>query len=161
MTKPMMARHGEVYYEGKEFEVALRQKKPGHVSEELRKALGMGENEPPPWLINMQRYGPPPSYPNLKIPGLNAPIPPGAEYGYHPGGWGKPPVDEFGNPLYGDFRQDHAPAQPFQEDTVLWGEVEDIEEEDDDMRADGSQTPLLGSSTPLVGSGSATPVVSM
>jgi len=25
----------------------------------------------------MQRYGPPPSYPNLKIPGLNAPIPEG------------------------------------------------------------------------------------
>lgn len=23
----------------------------------------------------MQRYGPPPSYPNLKVPGLNAPIP--------------------------------------------------------------------------------------
>jgi splicing factor 3B subunit 2 len=22
---------------------------------------------PPPWLINMQRYGPPPSYPNLKV----------------------------------------------------------------------------------------------
>ena len=30
---------------------------------------------PPPWLIAMQRYGPPPSYPNLKVPGLNAPIP--------------------------------------------------------------------------------------
>jgi splicing factor 3B subunit 2 len=30
---------------------------------------------PPPWLIAMQRYGPPPSYPSLKIPGLNAPIP--------------------------------------------------------------------------------------
>lgn len=30
---------------------------------------------PPPWLIAMQRYGPPPSYPNLKIPGLNSPIP--------------------------------------------------------------------------------------
>ncbi|KAK8952157.1 hypothetical protein KSP39_PZI004175 [Platanthera zijinensis] len=41
-----------------------------------------------------QRYGPPPSYPQLKIPGLNAPIPPGASFGYHPGGWGKPPVDE-------------------------------------------------------------------
>ncbi|RZS15562.1 hypothetical protein BHM03_00047405 [Ensete ventricosum] len=40
------------------------------------------------------RYGPPPSYPHLKIPGLNAPIPPGASFGYHPGGWGKPPVDE-------------------------------------------------------------------
>jgi hypothetical protein len=45
-------------------------------------------------VIFSQRYGPPPSYPHLKIPGLNAPIPPGASFGYHPGGWGKPPVDE-------------------------------------------------------------------
>lgn len=45
-------------------------------------------------LFFFQRYGPPPSYPHLKIPGLNAPIPPGASFGYHPGGWGKPPVDE-------------------------------------------------------------------
>lgn len=43
---------------------------------------------------DVQRYGPPPSYPHLKIPGLNAPIPDGASFGYHPGGWGKPPVDE-------------------------------------------------------------------
>lgn len=50
----------------------------------------------------MQRYGPPPSYPNLKIPGLNAPIPEGCAFGYHAGGWGKPPVDEYGKPLYGD-----------------------------------------------------------
>jgi hypothetical protein len=42
----------------------------------------------------VQRYGPPPSYPQLKIPGLNAPIPEGASFGYHAGGWGKPPVDE-------------------------------------------------------------------
>jgi hypothetical protein len=26
----------------------------------------------------------------------------GAQFGYHPGGWGKPPVDEEGNALYGD-----------------------------------------------------------
>ena len=37
-----------------------------------------------------------------QVPGLNAPIPPGAQFGYQPGGWGKPPVDEAGNPLYGD-----------------------------------------------------------
>ncbi len=43
---------------------------------------------PPPWLIAMQRYGPPPSYPNLKIPGLNAAIPEGCSFGYHAGGWG-------------------------------------------------------------------------
>jgi splicing factor 3B subunit 2 len=72
------------------------------VSDELKAGLGMPEGAPPPWLINMQRYGPPPSYPNLKIQGLNAPIPEGAQFGYHPGGWGKPPVDEFGRPLYGD-----------------------------------------------------------
>lgn len=45
----------------------------------------------------LQRYGPPPSYPHLKIPGLNAPIPEGASFGYHAGGWGKPPVDEVCN----------------------------------------------------------------
>lgn len=46
----------------------------------------------------------------MQIPGLSAPIPPGAQFGYQPGGWGKPPVDEEGNPLYGDvfgqFKQD-------------------------------------------------------
>lgn len=52
--------------------------------------------------LSINRYGPPPSYPNLKIPGLNAPIPEGTSFGYHAGGWGKPPVDEKGKPLYGD-----------------------------------------------------------
>ena len=53
-------------------------------------------------MVLARRYGPPPSYPQLKVPGLNAPIPPGATFGYHPGGWGKPPVDAYGRPLYGD-----------------------------------------------------------
>ena len=43
----------------------------------VQTALGMAPNGPPSWLINMQRYGPPPSYPGLRIPGLNAPLPPG------------------------------------------------------------------------------------
>ena len=41
--------------------------KPGVMGEDLRRALGMADNTPPPWLINMQRYGPPPSYPDLKV----------------------------------------------------------------------------------------------
>ena len=148
-TKPVLTGHGDVYFEGKEFEVALRQKKPGHVSEELRKALGMDDNEPPPWLINMQRYGPPPSYPSLKIPGLNAPIPEGTAYGYHPGGWGKPPVDEFGRPLYGDVFGTAAPEVDVPLDVAvaqeLWGEMdpedefdesEDEEDEEDGTAAD-------------------------
>ncbi|WZZ09285.1 hypothetical protein YC2023_095206 [Brassica napus] len=93
-TKPKLSALGDLYFEGKEFEVKLRETKPGTLSHGLKEALGMGEGAPPPWLINMQRYGPPPSYPHLKIPGLNAPIPQGASFGYHAGGWGKPPVDE-------------------------------------------------------------------
>jgi splicing factor 3B subunit 2 len=62
----------------------------------------MPDNSPPPWLVNMQRHGPPPAFPSLKIPGLNAPLPPGASFGFHAGGWGKPPVDAYGRPLYGD-----------------------------------------------------------
>jgi len=166
-SKPnKLTRHNEMYHEGKEYEAKMMNKRPGQLSAALKEALGMAEGAPPPWLINMQRYGPPPAYPNLKIPGLNAPIPQGAEYGYHPGGWGKPPVDEFGNPLYGDWRQSEA-AQPTQpEDTTFWGEVdEDFEEEDEDeaegAERDGTATPMLGTATPLVGSGAATPIVSM
>jgi len=38
----------------------------------------------------------------VQVPGLNAPIPPGTQFGYQAGGWGKPPVNEAGEPLYGD-----------------------------------------------------------
>jgi len=95
---------GDLYYEGKEFETQKSSglKVGGPLSERLRDALGItAENSPTPWLMNMQRYGPPPSYPHLKIPGLNAPLPAGCSYGYHLNGWGKPPVDNFGRPLYG------------------------------------------------------------
>ena len=103
-TKPEnLTDFGDLYYEGREYETARSSNfRPGFMSERLREALGMAnEYTPPPWLINMQRYGPPPSYPNARIPGLNAPLPTGASYGYHVGGWGKPPVDAFGRPLYG------------------------------------------------------------
>jgi hypothetical protein len=46
------------YYEGKEFELKLKEKTPGQLSEALRTALGMTDNVPPPWLINMQRCVP-------------------------------------------------------------------------------------------------------
>ena len=94
---------GDLYYEGKEFETQKKDLKVGGaLSTRLRDALGMtAENSPPPWLINMQRFGPPPSYPTLSIPGLNAALPEGCAYGYHVNGWGKPPIDAFGRPLYG------------------------------------------------------------
>jgi splicing factor 3B subunit 2 len=76
-TKPILTNFGELYYEGKEFEVKLKEKRPGVLSEELKAALGIRDGQPPPWLYNMQRFGPPPSYPKLRIPGVNAPLPPG------------------------------------------------------------------------------------
>lgn len=105
-TKPKnLTSWGDLYYEGKEMENSTDIKPGGPFSKALRIALGFGSNDdniPPPWLWNMQRYGPPPSHPKLKIPGLNAPLPNHkCQYGYHPGGWGKPPLDAYGRPLYG------------------------------------------------------------
>jgi len=132
----------------------------------------MPEGAPPPWLIHMQRYGPPPSYPNLKVPGLNAPIPPGASYGYHPGGWGKPPVDEFNRPLYGDVfgatgggggggvpSPPPAPVAPIERNH--WGELEDEpeqeeeeeEEEEQEQEGEAEGIPSEGMETPLTTDG--------
>ncbi|CAH0480313.1 unnamed protein product [Peronospora belbahrii] len=133
-TKPKLTQLGDLYYEGKEFEVKLKTKVPGQLSDELKAALGMVEGVPPPWLLNVQRYGPPPAYPNLKIPGLNAPIPEGASFGYHPGGWGKPPVDENGVPLYGDVFSKAVETEHQDEEInrERWGELEEEEAEDED-----------------------------
>lgn len=93
---------------------------------------------PPPWLWMQQRYGPPPSYPNLRIPGLNSPIPPGCQYGNHAEGWGRPPVDEQGRPLYGDvfgvYVEEKATKKLNPEEEKLWGEIPDnaVEEEDEE-----------------------------
>ncbi|XP_045613444.1 splicing factor 3B subunit 2 [Procambarus clarkii] len=145
-TKPKMTIHGDLYYEGKEFETKMKDKKPGEMSDDLRIALGMpvGANAhkvPPPWLIAMQRYGPPPSYPNLKIPGLNAPIPEGCSFGYHAGGWGKPPVDNMGKPIYGDVfgtqgKDFDTPLTEEEVERTLWGELESESEEESEEESD-------------------------
>ena len=134
--KPELTRFGEVYYEGKEYETNLRHLRPGELSEDLKEALNIPPGAPPPWLINQQRFGPPPSYPALKIPGLNAAPPPGASWGFHPGGYGKPPVDEFNRPLYGGDvfgvaqPEDRPPEEPV--DRTLWGELQPPEEESEE-----------------------------
>lgn len=154
ITKPPLLKHNDLYFEGKEMEVKMNHKKPGILSAALKEALAMPDDYPPPWLFNMQRYGPPPSYPTLKIPGLNAPIPFGCEYGFHAGGWGKPPVDEYGQPLYGDIRA-REPEQTF-DDEPLWGELEDAESEEEEEEMDhdkeGVATPVMGTATPIMGS---------
>ncbi|XP_071079452.1 splicing factor 3B subunit 2-like [Haliotis cracherodii] len=160
-TKPKMTIHGDLYYEGKEFETRLKEKKPGNLSDDLKVALGMpvGANSdkvPPPWLIAMQRYGPPPSYPNLKIPGLNAPIPEGCSFGYHAGGWGKPPVDENGKPLYGDVfgtqgGEFPAPIEEEEIDKSHWGELESESESEEESEEESDEDDQTGLVTPAEG----------
>ncbi|CAM9678028.1 unnamed protein product, partial [Discosporangium mesarthrocarpum] len=133
-TKPALTKPGDIYYEGKEFEAKNSDFKAGAISEDLRKALGMGDNDPLPWLVNMQRYGPPLSYPHIRIPGLNAPLPPGARYGYGPGEWGKPPVDASGNPLYGDVFNQAAQENGDVEtaDKSHWGDMAESDSEEEE-----------------------------
>lgn len=158
-TKPELTRYGEVYYEGKEYETNLRHLRPGELSDELKEALNIPPGAPPPWLLNQQRFGPPPSYPALKIPGLNAPIPPGASWGYQPGGYGKPPTDEFNRPLWGgDIYGVIQPqvntqmGEPVEK--TLWGELQEPEEESDEEESEEEEE---GGNEEDIGAGLQTP----
>lgn len=152
-TKPQLTRYGEVYYEGKEYETNMRHLRPGEPSDVLREALNMPINAPPPWLINMQKFGCPPSYPAMKVSGVNAPLPPGGKWGFEPGQYGKPPVTDevtmtplWGGDLFGtealkrqEARRARPPEAPVSR--ALWGELQmmqedekpvQVEEEDDE-----------------------------
>ncbi|GAB0493765.1 hypothetical protein MMPV_005050 [Pyropia vietnamensis] len=111
-TKPRLTPIGDLYYELRETEgggsggdgAGCRRPVPGELSAELRAALGMPPDgvHPPPWLRAMQQYGPPPAYPTLRLPGVNAPPPPGGVWGYAQGGWGRPPLHPAtGRPRWG------------------------------------------------------------
>lgn len=121
--RPTLSRFGDMYFENKESTPSARNIRPGRISEKLREALGMVDNAPPPWLRRMQKLGPPPSYPNVRIPGLNAPLPPRCEWGNHHGGWGQVPLAENGTPVWG--------GNPFamvdqdaENECQLWGVME-------------------------------------
>ncbi|GAM83675.1 hypothetical protein ANO11243_016630 [Dothideomycetidae sp. 11243] len=136
-TKPELTRYGEVYYEGKEYETNLRHLRPGEISDDLRQALAMAPGQSPPWLMNMQRFGPPKAYPTLKIPGVNAPLPPGASWGFDHGQWGRPPVDQYNRPLFGGdvlgtLESTAAPVESAPIDRSRWGELQVREEEEEE-----------------------------
>ncbi|CAO3625188.1 unnamed protein product [Cunninghamella echinulata] len=147
-TKPNLTIHGDLYEERKQISSKFNIKTYGELSDKLKEALGMTSPlTPPPWLYQMQRYGPPPSYKHIKIPGLNSSIPEGAEWGYQNHGWGKIPVDEFNRPLYGNIfnnsNQVSEGSEMIQIDRQLWGEI-DCQETDDENKEEYeySNTPI-------------------
>lgn len=87
INRPYLSGYGDVFEP--RLEHIARRFVPGQISAELMEALDIDEKTPPPWLFAMQRLGMPPSYPHVRIPGLNAPIPRGCSYGYQPRGWGE------------------------------------------------------------------------
>lgn len=135
-----MSEHGEIYYEGKELELRMKSKVPGMMSDELMRALGMthGSRSPPPWIYTMQKIGPPPSYPGMKIPGVSAPLPAGARWGYSEDEWGQPPLDTSGRPLWGDVFGKAVALEPHIE-VKHWGIVEDEGEEEQQADEDEGQ----------------------
>ncbi|XP_016112502.1 splicing factor 3B subunit 2-like [Sinocyclocheilus grahami] len=82
----------------------------------------------------------------------------GCSFGYHAGGWGKPPVDETGRPLYGDvFGTNaidfHAKAEEEEVDRTTWGELEasdeeSSEEEEEEEESDEEKPDETGFFTP-------------
>lgn len=148
---PKTTRMGELFVDRSELDSFARMSNangsgtafiPGILSQNLRNALGMhDETVPPPWLFQMQRIGTPPSYPDLKVPGINAPLPPGASFGYQPGGWGEPPADQYGRPLFPEVHQNpfhaaedglDATAHGVQRPNALWGDYESEPESEND-----------------------------
>jgi hypothetical protein len=125
-------------------QVRHKNARPGHLSEALRNALGMPDDKaPPPWLRMMQRYGPPPSYPYLKVPGVNCPIPPGARWGHNDGEWGQPPVDAYSRPLFGDvFGQARGEEAGEKADRTPWGAMM-VDEDEPDSDEGPPRSPLL------------------
>ncbi|ESL10394.1 spliceosome-associated protein [Trypanosoma rangeli SC58] len=132
-----LSRFGDIFYEGKWLPKAHHE--PGHLSQRLRAALGMGPHSPPPWLYGMQAMRRlPPAYPTLKVPGLNAPIPPGAQWGNGEGQWGQPPRNENNTFLFPGVMEEVAAEEA---PSVYWGTV----------------PPLLTSETALSHGGVASP----
>uniref|UniRef100_A0A4W4FWC7 SAP domain-containing protein n=1 Tax=Electrophorus electricus TaxID=8005 RepID=A0A4W4FWC7_ELEEL len=137
--KPKLTIHGDLYYEGKEFETRLKEKKPGDLSDELRIALGMPTG--PVIILDCTES-------NFKV---------NCSFGYHAGGWGKPPVDETGKPLYGDVFGTNAvdfqaKAEEEEVDRTPWGELEpsdeESSEEDEEEESDEDKPDETGFFTP-------------
>lgn len=100
---PVLSCFGDLYRENAYSEDVFREVTPGKLSTELAAALGIQDsNKPPPWLYAMQKYGLPPAYPNMRVPGVNAPIPKGCKFGRGDECWGIPPTESDGRPVYPD-----------------------------------------------------------
>ena len=142
-NKPALCAHGDIYYEGKENETAMRDEA-GRVGAELRQALGMPDDAPPPWLINVAlrpaELVPEPPHPGLarRSPTARATVTTRAA------GASRPSTSSASRCTVTSSASPTAPTAPPaprpRPSTARWGEMaadEEEEEEDDDGGDDG------------------------
>ncbi|EAZ63994.2 hypothetical protein PICST_28766 [Scheffersomyces stipitis CBS 6054] len=115
--KPRLLGFGDVYFEGREaadeYSNDLSSIRPGKVSSELRKALGIPEGAPP-WISIMKDIGKPPAYSSLAIPGLDT---------------------SYDNDGYRDSKSVNTSKL---HETEHWGKLEDYEESEEE-EVDGEE----------------------
>ncbi|KAG5497826.1 hypothetical protein GH5_02616 [Leishmania sp. Ghana 2012 LV757] len=149
-----LSRCGDVFYEGKWRPKAHHT--PGVLSKRLRQALGIGPTAPPPWLYSMQTMRRlPPAYPDLRIPGLNAPIPAGGQWGLGEGQWGEPPRAEDNSFLFPGV-MDEAAAASSTKAELRWGTVPPLATSHEDGKtgagssSSGAASPAPATATPAL-----------
>ena len=128
-TKKRLTKLGEVYYEGKETDKRMSKFKPGKLSRNLRSALGISATTIPPFVQNMQRYGPPPAYPFLKIPGVNIPDDDASAMAT-PGLWDEPDF-RYTKEFIWNFDTDKSHWYHYNKDDMIEEENENDDEEKD------------------------------
>ena len=128
-TKKRLTKLGEVYYEGKETDKRMSKFKPGKLSRNLRNALGISASTIPPFVQNMQRYGPPPAYPFLKIPGVNIPDDDASAMAT-PGLWDEPDF-RYTKEFIWNFDTDKSHWYHYNKDDMIEEENENDDEEKD------------------------------
>ncbi|KAI4969175.1 hypothetical protein ZWY2020_000089 [Hordeum vulgare] len=103
-TKPTLTSYGDLYYEGKEFQVHT-----------IHDSIYGSDGALPPWVTRMQFFGPPPFYPYLKIPGFNAPISPGDSLGDVPDEG--EPIDR--NKYWGELNEEEEEEEDLEDGATL------------------------------------------
>ncbi|AMD20235.1 HDL509Wp [Eremothecium sinecaudum] len=138
--------YGDQYYENRNLEqevmwASMRRKyRPGRLSAQIRKALGLYEGRLPSWCKKWKDIGLPPSYPGMKVAGINWDISnaKGDIYGEWRPETKTTDVTRFGQLLSNDSEQSPADANLPTQPTLIGEHVEKNSKSDDQIQTDNT-----------------------
>ncbi|CCK72150.1 U2 snRNP complex subunit CUS1 KNAG_0J00670 [Huiozyma naganishii CBS 8797] len=120
---------GDLFYENRNMQEEAewirlkREKRPGKLSPGLREAMGLHEGQLPPWCMKMSKLGMPPSYPTLKVAGLN---------------WG---IEHLRDDVYGKLPKDKKKSRTTGADTLFGTILSFDEPEEEDNEGESEPEP--------------------